>query len=181
MGPKCARIPNYDGQHYVGTWLDSSLPDLYNTTQHASGQTGRLSAPPPPHVKCNPQNHERCPGGTVCPKSGVCPDNAAGCVGAKCMWFNESAPHVKSDMFVVQAMPGVSRDTLTRCFSPLPHGGEESSFSLSILGVIRYGMFIVLTRQEGWGWDRSLTSSRALLMGTTFSRSTNARSTTIIA
>ena len=25
------------------------------------------------------------------------------------MWFNESAPYVKSDMFVVQAMPGVSR------------------------------------------------------------------------
>jgi hypothetical protein len=26
------------------------------------------------------------------------------------MWFNESAPHIKSDMFVVQAMPGVSGD-----------------------------------------------------------------------
>eukprot|EP01046_Picozoa_sp_COSAG06_P084763 COSAG06_NODE_31533_length_520_cov_0.674584_2_plen_49_part_01 len=48
MGPKCARIPNYDGHHYVGTWLDSSLPDLYNTTQHAGSHTGRLSTPPPP-------------------------------------------------------------------------------------------------------------------------------------
>jgi hypothetical protein len=107
MGPKCARIPNYDGHHYVGTWLDSSLPDLYNTTQHAGSHTGRLSTPPPP-IKCN--QNERCPSGTMCSKSGFCPADATGCVGAKCMWFNESAPHIKSDMFVVQAMPGVSGD-----------------------------------------------------------------------
>lgn len=80
LGQKCARIPNYDGHHYVGTWLDSSLPELYNLTQHASGHTGRLSAT----------------------------STGSGCVGAKCLWFNETAPHVKSDMFVVQAMPGVS-------------------------------------------------------------------------
>ena len=106
LGPKCARIPNYDGHHYVGTWLDSSLPDLYNSTQFASGHTGILSSPPPP-VKCRPTEH--CADGSSCPKSGVCPATSAGCVGAKCMWFNESAPYVKSDMFVVQAMPGVSR------------------------------------------------------------------------
>jgi hypothetical protein len=28
-------------------------------------------------------------------------------VGGKCLWFNESAPFVKTDMFVVQGMPGV--------------------------------------------------------------------------
>merc|ERR1712232_1242331 len=30
-----------------------------------------------------------------------------GCEGEKCLWFNESAPHVTTDMFVVQGMPGV--------------------------------------------------------------------------
>ena len=29
-----------------------------------------------------------------------------GCVGPKCLWFNESAPHVKADLFMVQQMPG---------------------------------------------------------------------------
>ena len=31
-----------------------------------------------------------------------------GCqVGGKCLWFNESAPHVSTDMFIVQGAPGV--------------------------------------------------------------------------
>eukprot|EP01045_Picozoa_sp_COSAG04_P018011 COSAG04_NODE_1633_length_6104_cov_3.956536_11_plen_127_part_00 len=28
-------------------------------------------------------------------------------VGGKCLWFNESAPHVSTDMFIVQGAPGV--------------------------------------------------------------------------
>ena len=85
MGPKCARIPNYDGHHYVGTWVDTALEGLYNAT---SATVDGPTDPSSGGVKC--AANEKCPDGKICPASGKC----GGCIGAKCMWFNESAPHV---------------------------------------------------------------------------------------
>jgi hypothetical protein len=72
QGPKCARIPNYDGKHYIGTWVDTAQAELWNITSSTT--------PTAPSKACQ---------------------------GAQCMWFNNSAPTVKADMFIVQGMPGV--------------------------------------------------------------------------
>ena len=56
-----------------------------------------------------------------------------GCTGAKCLWFNESAPHVKTDMFVVQGMNGPWADrcqsggTLSLPSSNAPKIGESAT------------------------------------------------------
>ena len=56
MGPKCARIPNYDGHHYVGTWVDTALEGLYNST---SATVDGPTDPSSGGVKCL-QGSTRC-------------------------------------------------------------------------------------------------------------------------
>ena len=82
---KCAYKPN--PHIYVGTWMDNQLQELDDRVTNAT-----------------PAGVHNWPKG--CTDANT-PSGNLGMLGGKCLWFNESAPHVKTDMFVVQGMPGV--------------------------------------------------------------------------
>jgi hypothetical protein len=82
---KCAYKPN--PHVYVGTWMDNQLQELDDRVTNAT-----------------PTGIHNWPKGC---QDGNTPSGDKGQVGGKCLWFNESAPFVQTDMFVVQGMPGV--------------------------------------------------------------------------